>query len=243
MYFKKLQTTELMKTNKMRLLIGAAAVAALNWAACLQAQSALPGSMPGQDYTLAANNKVYLSFDMGTAFQQDINLYDSIGDNEKVTFDTGARLDCELGFNITPNWAVELETGLIDNQVKNSAILGTDFMNVDLMEIPIMANVIYTRPLGRNFSVYLGGGLGAAFSQYYTDLGGETQSDTTFAFQGLAGLKYTFAGRWDLGVTYKFLGTTKHDVGPGIDPMGNPTEYKSDGTITHSVLLALTCRF
>jgi opacity protein-like surface antigen len=250
MYFKKLQTPEPMKPIKMRLLTGTAALAAINWAACIQAQSFLPDfyaapHYSGSDHSYLSSpaGKVYFGFDGGAAFQQPINLYDSIGDNEKVTFDTGARLDCELGFNITPNWAAELEMGLIANQVKNSAVLGTDFMNVDLVEVPIMANVIYTRPLGHYFSIYLGGGLGAAFSEYDNEFGGTTQSDTTFAFQGLAGLKFTFGERWDLGVSYKFLGTTKHDVGPGFDSLGNPTEFKSDGTMTHSVLLTLTCKF
>ena len=239
-----------MKTVKMRLLTGTAALAAINWAAGLQAQSFLPDfyaapHYSGSDhaYLSSTSGKVYFGFDGGAAFQQPINLYDSIGDNEKVTYGTGVRLDLEMGFNVTPNWAVELETGLIINPVKNSFVLGTDFMNVELVEVPLMANVIYTRPLGRHFSVYLGGGLGGAFSDYENDFGGTTEGDTTFAFQGLAGLKYTFGERWDVGVTYKFLGTTKHDVGPGFDSLGNPTEFKSDGTMTHAVLLALSCRF
>jgi opacity protein-like surface antigen len=243
-----------MKTTKIRLLTGAAAFAAVNWVASVQAQSPLPDhydtphsgapapATPGR-YYLQPTGKVYVGFDAGAAFQQDINLYDTIGDNEKVTFDTGARLDCQLGYNFTPNWAAELETGLIVNQVKNSVVLGTDFMNVDLVEFPVMVNVIYTRPLGRHFSAYLGGGVGGAFSYYENDFGGSTASDSTFAFQGLAGLKYTIGDRWDIGVAYKFLGTTEHNVGQGFDSNGNLTEFKSDGTMTHSFLLALTCRF
>jgi len=115
-------------------------------------------------------------------------------------------------------------------------------MDVDLVELPIMLNVIYTQPLGRHFSAYVGGGMGGAFSDYSSGWG-STESDTTFAFQGLAGLKYTFNEHWDLGVTYKFLGTTEHDVGSGWDSNGNVTEFKSDGTLTHSVLVALTCKF
>jgi opacity protein-like surface antigen len=246
----KPQILEPMKTIKMGLLPGTAAFAAINWAACIQAQSFLPDyyvtphyGASDHSYLSTPTGKVYLGFDGGAAFQQPINLYDSIGDKEKVTFDTGARLDLELGCNVTPNWALELEMGLIINQVKNSFVLGTDFMNVDLVEFPVMANVIYTRPLGHNFSVYLGGGLGGVFSDYENEFGETTEGDTTFAFQGLAGLKYTFGDRWDVGVTYKFLGTTKHDVGSGFDSLGNPTEFKSDGTMTHSVLLALSCRF
>ena len=220
----------------------------------LHAQSSMPANYyapysgapttvtPGRYYS-PLTGKVYFGFDAGAAFQQDINLYDSIGDNEKIAFGTGVRLDGQLGYNITPRWAAEFEFGLIINEVKQSAMLGTDFMNVDLVEVPIMLNVIYTQPLGDHFSAYLGGGVGAVFSDYETDYGGTTEGDTTFGYQGLAGFKYIINERWDLGVTYKFLGTTQHDVGPGFDSNGNSTEFKSNGTMTHAVLLALTWRF
>ena len=250
MNINKPQTPEPMKTNKMRLLRGTAALAAINWAACVQAQSLLPDhydtpnyGAPSHSYLSPPTGKVYAGFDAGPAFQQDIRLYDTIGDSENVSFGTGIRLDCQLGYNFTPNWATELEIGLIANDVRNSAILGTDFMEVTFVEMPLMANVIYTRPLGRNFSAYVGGGVGGAFSSYGNDFGGTTEGDATFAYQGLAGFKYVFNERWDLGLTYKFLGTTQHDVGPGFDSNGNPTEFKSDGTKTHSVLLVLTCKF
>lgn len=168
---------------------------------------------------------------------------DSIGDSETVTFDPGARLDCQLGYNFTRNWAAELEVGLIISPVKHSLILGTDFMDVDDTELPVMVNVIYTRPLGHHFSAYIGGGVGGVFSEYSDEFGDTTPSDSAFAFQGMAGIKYVINDRWDLGVAYKFLGTTEHDVGPGFDSNENATEFKSDGTMTHSVLVALTCKF
>jgi hypothetical protein len=84
------QITELMKTIKTRLLTGTAAWAAINWVACLQAQSFLLGQYDAPHYSgsdhsdlSSSTGKVYLGFDGGAAFQQPINLYDSIGDNEK----------------------------------------------------------------------------------------------------------------------------------------------------------------
>lgn len=239
-----------MKTTKMIILIGATAFA-LGIPARPQAQQAWPyyygtaytGAPPAGYYMPSPSGKLYLSMDAGVALQQDVTLSDTIGDSENVTFDPGARLDFDFGYNFTTNWAAELEIGLIINQVKNSAFLGTDLMGVDLVELPVMMNLIYTQPLGRHFSAYVGGGLGGAFSDYSNEFGGTTESDTTFAFQGLAGLKYAINERWDLGVTYKFIGTTEHDVGSGWDSQGNPTEFKSDGTMTHSILVALTFKF
>ena len=240
-----------MQTTKMMILAGAAGLALANAVSDLHAQPAWPyyngaaysGTMPAGDYLPPPSGKWYLSMDAGVACQQDVTMSDTIGDSENVTFDPGARLDFDFGYNFTTNWATELEIGLIINQVKNSVFLGTDVMEVDLVELPIMLNVIYTQPLGRHFSAHLGGGVGGVFSDYSNEFGGTTESETTFAFQGLAGLKYAINERWDLAVTYQFLGTTEHDVGPGWDSHGNPTEFKSDGTMTHSVLLALTFKF
>ncbi|MGH7993089.1 MAG: outer membrane protein [Limisphaerales bacterium] len=252
---QNLKRTELMKTTQIRILAGAAAFALANSGSNLQAQPSAPacydahysgvptGTMPGRYYVTPLSGKVYLSFDLGPAWQQEITLSDTLGDSEQVSFDPGARLDFDFGYNFTKNWAAELEVGLAINQVKNSFFLGTDFMEVDLVELPIMVNVIYTQPLGRHFSAYCGGGLGGVFSDYSNEFGETTVSDTTFGFQGLAGIKYAPNDRWNIGVAYKFLGTTEHDVGPGIDSNGNSTEFKSDGTLTHSVLLTLTCTF
>lgn len=232
-----------MKTTKMMIFVAAAAFALANPARS-HAQQAWPyyygtaysGAVPAGYYLPTPSGKWYLSMDAGVAFQQDITLRDSIGDTAKLTFDPGARLDFDFGYNFTTNFAAEFEIGFIANQVKNSV------MDVDLIELPIMVNAIYTQPLGRHFSAYVGGGVGGAFSDYSSEWG-STKNDTTFAFQGLAGLKYAFNERWDLGVTYKFLGTTDHDLGSGLDSNNNPTEVKSDGTMTHSILVALTCKF
>lgn len=244
-----------MKTTRITTFIGMIGLVLANSTSHLPAQSPPPayydapysgvptGTVPGRYYATPLSGKVYLSFDAGVALQQDITMSDTIGDSETVTFDPGARLDFDFGYNFTKNWAAELEIGLVANQVKNSFFLGTDFMEVDLVELPIMVNVIYTQPLGRHFSTYIGGGIGGVFSDYSNEFGETTASDTTFGFQGLAGVKYAINERWDIGVAYKFLGTTGHDVGPGFDSNGNPTEFKSDGTLTHSILVVLTCKF
>ena len=239
-----------MKTTKTKLVVGAAAFATVNCLASLQAQYSLPDKYDVPTYSASTRSyldppagKVYLGFDMGPAFQHGITITDTIGDSDHVTFGTGVRLDCQLGYNFTPHWAAELETGLIIVPVNNSVFLGTDFMDVSFVEFPIMLNVIYTQPLGDHLSAYVGGGVGGAFSDYSNEFGEATENDSTFAYQGLAGLKYTFNQRWELGLTYKFLGTTEHNLGSGLDSNFNPTTFQSNGTMTHAVLVALTCRF
>ena len=206
------------------------------------------GTASSGHYAGPLEGKIYVRFDGGVALQQDITLSDSVGDSEKVSFDPGARLDTQFGYSFTENWAAELEFGFIVSPVKSSCALGTDYMNVDLVELPLLVNVIYTQPLGRHFSIYAGGGIGGVLSDYNNDYGGTTETASAFAYQGLAGIKYLINDRWELGIGYKFLGTTGYDVGSGIAWDENkhywvPTEFHSDGNVTHSILVTLTCRF
>ncbi len=83
---------------------------------------------------------------------------------------------------------------------------------------------------------YIGGGIGGVYGIFTgngTSLFGFT-SDLTFGYQGIAGIQYAVSDRCDLGVSYKFLGTTEHDLGSGV---------AMDGTLTHSFMAALTIKF
>lgn len=245
-----------MKTQQTTFLAGAVTLAVACTVSSLHAQSyggyyyyqptanAQNGPGSNRGYPSPWNDELYLNFDAGIAWQQNITMRDNVGDSETVTFDPGARLDFDLGYNLSKNWATEFEVGLIINPVKSSFILGTDYLNVDFEEVPLLVNVVYTLPLGERLSAYAGGGLGGVFSYYSNDFGDTTPTDSAFAFQGMAGFRYIFNERWSVSLGYKFLGTTRHDVGPGVAFDGmTPTEYKSDGTMTHSVLAALTFRF
>ena len=245
-----------MHAAKSSILCAAVALAMTNWPMALRAQTAtstslntptfsLPGgvaSSPG--YAMPLSGKLYLGFDGGAALQQSITLSDSVGDSERVAFDPGARLDMQLGYNLTTNWAVELEFGLIISPVKYSYALGTDYMGVDLVEFPVLVNVIYSHPLGRHFSVYVGGGVGGVFSHYEDEYGDTTPSGSAFGYQGMAGVKYALSKKMDLGAGYKILGTAGYNVASGVAYDGfTPTEYKSSGNLTQSFLLTLTCKF
>jgi opacity protein-like surface antigen len=201
-----------------------------------------PAAGPGYKAPLAGN--LYVGFDLGAALQQDIALSDGVGDSEKIAFDPGARLDVQLGYCLTPNWAVELEMGFIANQVKYSYALGTDYSTVNLVELPLLLNVIYSRPLGGHFSAYVGGGVGGVFINYQDEYGDTTPTASTFGYQGMAGFRYILSRKWEIGVGYKLLGTTGYDVDSGIAYDGfTPTEYKSTGNLTQAILLTFTCRF
>lgn len=246
-----------MRTTKTQILACAAATALAGSASSLSAQTlnndyhGIPypafenSPMPGSVYVSPFNDKLYLGFDAGVALQEDATISDSIGDSEKIAFSPGARLDMTLGWQFTTNFAAEFELGFIANEVSHSQVLGTDFSSVTYLQLPMLVNGIYSFPLTkfRTFLAYVGAGAGGVFSKYMNDYGDETPGDSAFAFQGMAGIKWAVSQRCDLGVGYKFLGSTGHDLGSGWDSNGDPTAFTSDGTMTHSILATLTVRF
>ena len=202
------------------------------------------GGLTGHDYQMPLGGKIYVGFDAGVAYQQNVTLSDSVGDRETISYDAGPRMDVQFGYQITTNWAVELETGFLANQVQSSYVLGTDYWDVYLYQFPLMANVLYSHQLGQHWLLYAGGGIGPVFSYYENDNWDTTPSATSFGYQGMAGLKYRFNERCEMGVGYKFLGMTSYTVGSGVAYDGyTRTDYTSDGNMSHSVLLIFTWRF
>lgn len=195
-------------------------------------------------YSEPLSDTFYVGMDAGVAIQDDITVNNSLGESEEVAFDPGVRFDGQLGYCITKNWAAELDVGVIVSQVNRSIVLGAESMNVDLIQVPMVVNVIYSFPIGRGFSAYVGGGGGGIFSEYNNEFGGSTPSDEAFAYQALAGIRYAMSAQWEIGLGYKFLGTSRHDIGEGVGFDGyTPTTYKSDGTMTHAAMATLTYRF
>jgi opacity protein-like surface antigen len=244
-----------MNATQSKILSGAIALAVANSPSALQAQTTttsgdsanagMPsGTVPGRGYATSLNGKSYLGFDLGGALQQSITLSDTVGDSEKVRFEPGARLDVEMGYDFARNWAVELELGLIISPVKHSYVMGTDYMSVDLVQLPVLVNMIYSRPFGQRCLFYVGGGAGGVFSHYEDEYGDTTPTASAFGYQGLAGVKLALDNRWDLGVGYKILGTTGYNVDSGVAYDGfTPTEYKSNGNLSQSILMTLTYKF
>lgn len=137
-----------------------------------------------------------------------------------------------------------MELGFLVNQVQSSYALGTDYWNVQFYQMPLMANVIYSRELGQHWSIYAGTGVGPVFSYYENDWWDTTPSATSFGCQAMVGLKYRFNELFEMGLGYRFLGTTGYTVGNGVAYDGyTPTDYHSDGNLSHSIMLNFTWRF
>ena len=188
--------------------------------------------------------KMYVTVDAGAAWQQNINTKG----NGELSFDTGFRGDVIFGYNFCKNFAAELETGVIYSPINSIAgnSLSSFGASADIYEIPILVNAIYRMPLKGGWTPYVGAGVGGA-ATYLTaqnvplfGFGSHTSyssMDFTFAYQANAGLKYAVSENVELGIAYKFIGTTDHNWSD------NSVSFKTDGTITHAVLASFTWKF
>jgi OmpA-OmpF porin, OOP family len=198
-------------------------------------------------------NGLYVGADGGGAFQQDVSIRNGSGFGGAagdVKFDTGWRAGADIGYGFNKYFSAEFDGSVIYNRINT---IGTQPLSVTspggsahLAEAPLLINGIFTWPLGR-FKPYVGLGVGAAagFFHSYNVVGsflpGQNpayhDTDLTFAYQAEAGLRFSLTHHIDLGVAYKFVGTTDHEW------TDNSVTLKTDGTMTHTILGTFTYRF
>jgi opacity protein-like surface antigen len=191
-------------------------------------------------------NRFYLDGKVGVALPQDTSIQTSpFGNSGTIHFDPGIRADLGLGCNLCASFAVELESGVVWNSIHQIGSNRLSIFNAsaDLYQIPVIVNGIYKFPLHGNFKPYVGVGVGAVgglfegssipatTSSSYSDL------DFTFAYQGTLGFKYSVCKHAEVGLAYEFLGTTDHEWSD------QGVTFKSDGTMTHSLMATLTWKF
>ena len=178
-----------------------------------------------------------VSFEGGISLVEDSTLHDDAA--TKVSFDSGLRLDLRIGGTFTNGLGLDIDLGLIYNQMKVNP-LNTESGTLDFYQIPMMLEVTYTFPGLGPFRVYVGGGIGAVYGLFTgsgTGLFG-FDSDLTFGYQATAGLKYALSEHWEIGVVYRFLGTTEHELDSGFG-----SAVKMDGTLTHALMATISLKF
>jgi opacity protein-like surface antigen len=170
---------------------------------------------------------------------QESTIHDGSDTPAKVSFDPGFRLDLEVGGSSTNGLGVDIDFGLIYNQMKLNP-LSTEGGMLDFYQIPMMLEVTYTLPRIGPLRAYLGGGIGAVYGIFTGDGTGLLgfDSDLTFGYQATVGVKYALGDRWELGVAYRFLGTTEHELDSGFGSV-----VKMDGTLTHALLATISLKF
>jgi opacity protein-like surface antigen len=181
----------------------------------------------------AEASRFYFTANGGVAWLDNVSFKNSSGSGT-LRFDPGFRLDVAGGYQFTREFSVELETGLTGNRAQGFVDDFYDNESVYLLQTPILANVTYRIPLQRRLKPFIGAGIGGVYTRLenWSVLSDEHNgSDFTFGFQGSAGVRYQISPRTELGVAYKFMGTTDHRL------------ENMDGTRSHSAVIAFLLRF
>jgi opacity protein-like surface antigen len=192
------------------------------------------GPQPGQA------GDIYFNADLGGVLQQDLSIRNA---GQKVGFDPGIGGNLSLGFDITDALAVEFQTGASESGINTSGSQALLFAgnNADIYQVPLMANVIFKAPLPGGLTPYVGAGFGGAITTIEAWRRGFYASDTdiTPAYQALAGVRCALNRFTEVGVGYRFLGTTAHTWFADSPNLYTPT----GATFSHSILATVTFSF
>ncbi len=204
----------------------------------------------GATLLLAASSQAgqfYVGVDGGAVFQNNPGIRSGTGfggSSGDVKFDTGWRAGGVIGYSFCNYFSTELDASVIYNRINQigNQPLSPVGANAHLDEFPLLVNGVFTWPLGK-FRPYAGIGVGAAVGNFEgNNIPGSTNpsyrnTDVTFAYQAEVGISYTVVNHLDLGVAYKFTGTTDHDW------TDNGVPLKTDGTMAQSIMGTITYRF
>jgi opacity protein-like surface antigen len=158
----------------------------------------------------------YFRVEMGPSFFQDgeVSQFGS-QPSATVNYKTGIATDAAIGFAFNKYLATDFEFGAISAEINSAS--GYSSSSSFLYNFPFLANFTLSYPIrGTIVTPYIGAGAGGSSVVFDTDnfynyntgygvYGNET--DTVFAWQAFAGLRFKLNHRMSLGVGYKYFTT------------------------------------
>ncbi len=182
----------------------------------------------------------YVSGQVGGELMEDLTFKNFGGAKNAV--DPGFRTSISIGADLSDYVAAEFETGVLGNALDNSSSQPISAIadRAYLYQVPMLANLIFKAPLRNGITPYIGGGAGGIASTLYLESGDDWSSDTdfTFAYQAMCGIKCALNRNMEIGVGYKFLATPDHTWFP------NDSRFVRSGQMfTHSILATFTWNF
>lgn len=176
----------------------------------------------------------YVAAGGGLTLVEDADLDDPAGSGE-LSFDDGFGLFAAFG-NRYQNLRAEIEVGYRANDLDRVSLdgLGSSSVEGDAETISLMANAFFDLLDGMAVQPFVGGGLGVASVDLEIDEPGLQQSedDTVFAWQLMAGVGFPLSTNIVFDVQYRFFATAD----PEFD--GTEAEY-----MTHNVFGGLRYSF
>ncbi|HUC85476.1 MAG TPA: outer membrane beta-barrel protein, partial [Candidatus Acidoferrales bacterium] len=144
--------------------------------------TALLGSVTGALAGDVSQN-FYVNGDVGAIFQQDARFSQTAEPTLNASFNPGIRADIAIGYNLSQNFALELEPGFTWNSV--DTLDGRQLFageSIDLYSVPILVNAIFKFPTSTGWTPYLGAGIGPDIGFFDGSLPGSTYTDTDVSF-------------------------------------------------------------
>jgi OmpA-OmpF porin, OOP family len=191
------------------------------------AASLLVAGTASADYTSPTG--WYMSLGAGANWIDDSD-WSEYGDDDDVgqfDFDDGYIASGAVGYDFGQNWRVEFEVSYRDNDVSN-------FNGIEVWELSQLVNVLYDVPLGGNWEVSVGAGVGGnliVLQQWDSiDL-----DDYVVAGQLLAEASYRLSNRWQAFAGYRYLVVDDFGADYATDPLTGIDFEKTE----HSLLVGL----
>jgi opacity protein-like surface antigen len=142
----------------------------------------------------AAPSNMYVKIFGGVDFAPDLDFGSS-----SYEMETGFNYGAALGWNLTPNWAVEGAVTYNESEYTCCTPNESDLMNLSI-------NGIYSFTSSSAFTPYVGLGLGYGRLHYEGD--GPQLEDWTLTYQAIAGARYAVSTTVDLFGEYRYVGTS-----------------------------------
>jgi len=204
------------------------------------------------------NTGFYVKGDLGGNLTHDIDVEEFLGANlsgARIELDPGLRAGIGGGYQFVDWASAEVEVGFMGNYIK-SMTGATHIHDAMIGNVPFLVNGKLQLPMGRcPVTPYIGAGVGFSETFFdvdvleFRDAAGNTygisgsDSDTVFAWQAFAGLRYALNERMGLGVEYRYFQAESPSwhadftVGTGSDTL------KFGRTQTHAFSLVFDFRF
>lgn len=190
----------------------------------------------------------YLDADLGVALADDVSLRQFVVPTPgvKLELDPGVRLSVAGGYNFNDFVGLQLESGIIHNEVKGTTRGGS--IDASIGHVPMLVDVVfrYDKPESK-WVPYAGAGAGGDASVIQLDhvrapngtlVDGEG-STVVFAWQLFAGVRYKLNDMMSIGAGYKFYSAD----GASWDIRRTAGDIESGTARVHSVGVNFNMKF
>ncbi len=218
----------------------------LSGVACLALGFGITATQAQTYSTLPEGAGPYFRADVGPSFFEDGKITQfGVPTSSSVKYKAGLTADAAIGYAFNKYIATDFEMGLSSAEIKDAP--GYLSSNTHVYNVPFLVNVTLSCPIPHSVIVpYIGAGMGGSEAVFETDnffngadgvVGNE--SDTVFAWQAFAGLRFKLSDTTSLGIGYKYFATED----PAFTYPPDSFSVGVQGVRAHSVLFTLQVSF